>query len=252
MGQTLDRNGIKRRHQYTAVHTPLNATTNSSTPAAQDTTQEAQRDPTVWLYGLALANYDPPPLLHHFLAHHLVALAIHPTRALLLINLNPMLPAVTSLDALHVVATTHGVHPHRWLGQFDAWAHTELQLRILAHVPVVDWVLLARMDEFLQPPDMTLAALVKTAQGTWIQGRLRDRVAATGQREVVGESLSTQFSLRCCLLGHEETQVTLFQVGNTLVTIPPARFCHRLASTHIHMSSRFLYFHVSFVLTLSH
>lgn len=99
VGQTgVDRNGIRRRHRYTAVH---NATTGAllvcmvphtahhlwvagptqaktDTPAAVDTAQAVlQGNPDIWLYGLVLANYDPVQLLEHFLSHYLETLGTH-------------------------------------------------------------------------------------------------------------------------------------------------------------------------------
>lgn len=91
-GQTgFDRNGIRRRHRYTAVHinaTGAGACTNidahlvpgtdadntTNNPAADDARALLQGVANVWLYGLVLANYDPAHLLEHFLSHYLTTL----------------------------------------------------------------------------------------------------------------------------------------------------------------------------------
>lgn len=192
--------------------TPLHT---SIDPAAHNTASSAT-PATLWLYALALANYDPPHLVDHFLSHALNALALSPANVILLLNCNPLLPAVTSLGALHAVATTHNVTAvHRWLGQYSGWAHMELQLRLLQHVPVQDWVLLARVDELVQPPPGGLAAAVEAAQAegaSWVAGRMRERAAADGQRRAIGEadgSLASQFPLRCGL--DDALHVVVFQ-----------------------------------------
>lgn len=121
---------------------------------------------------------------------------------------------------MQAIATARGIHPHRWLGQYSGWAHLELQLRMLLRVPVRDWVVVARVDEFLAPlpegSSLAAVAVATAAEGaSWVGGVVWDGVPRDGQLATMRSVQPSEFPLRCRLFAAPEDSpelVVMFQV----------------------------------------